>query len=306
MTKLSGFYIESLSVQGDGKRLGFVLTRRQSDIYLGRLEAGGTRLSPPRRLTLDDREDEPTGWTADSKAVIFSSDRNGTPDIFVQEIGKDFASPLVVGPDNDSSPRQSPDGAWVLFNRISSNPRAKRLMRVPAGGGRPEEVMAVGARTMFECGVVPGSPCVLEERVGKEVIVSLLDPARGKGRELFRAEYLNNADITGDGKRLAMQVERNRIRVVSLDGKTEREVVVEGVSAVRSLAWAADGKGFYTGSFAPPNSETLLYVDLRGKARELWRQARSSPMWAVPSPDGKYLAIRAETRDSNVWTLEDF
>ena len=50
----------------------------EPDVYVLDIEANGTRLSAPRRLTLDERADYPYSWTPDSKAVIFTSDRNGT------------------------------------------------------------------------------------------------------------------------------------------------------------------------------------------------------------------------------------
>ncbi len=42
-------------------------------------------LNAPRRLTVDDRIDWPGGWTRDSKAIFFYSDRLGTLDLFKQD-----------------------------------------------------------------------------------------------------------------------------------------------------------------------------------------------------------------------------
>jgi hypothetical protein len=50
----------------------------------------------------------------------------------------------------------------------------------------------------------------------------------------------------------------------------------------------------------------LLHVDMNGGSTELWRQPGSGRVWAIPSRDGKHLAIYGSTRDSNVWLLENF
>jgi hypothetical protein len=55
ITNWSGFLLVGPNATADGKRLVFGRVNAQADVYVGDLEAGGTRLkTPPRRLTLDD------------------------------------------------------------------------------------------------------------------------------------------------------------------------------------------------------------------------------------------------------------
>ena len=57
----------------------------------------------------------------------------------------------------------------------------------------------------------------------------------------------------------------------------------------------------------PPDSNLLYYVTLAGKVKPLLPKGRHPWMIGpLPSPDGKYLAFQAQTRDSNVWMLENF
>ena len=78
ITNWSDFSLVGPNVTADGKRLVFGRVSGQYDVYVGDLEAGGRRLKmPPRRLTLDERNDAPTAWTPDSKAILFHSDRSG-------------------------------------------------------------------------------------------------------------------------------------------------------------------------------------------------------------------------------------
>src|SRR5271167_2539165 len=133
ITQWAGSYLWGLSASADGKRLVLQNTTWQAQVYLGELAAGGTRMNPPRRLTNDETYDYPSAWTADSKAVLFSSNRNGTRGIFKQGISQDTAEPLVTGPQDVVLPRLSADGAWILYAEIPKTPAGPstplRLMR---------------------------------------------------------------------------------------------------------------------------------------------------------------------------------
>src|SRR3954451_8676639 len=64
-------------------------------VYIGTLVSDGTHLLAQRRLTLDENENIPTAWTPDSKAVLFSSNRNGKREIFKQAIDQILPERLV-------------------------------------------------------------------------------------------------------------------------------------------------------------------------------------------------------------------
>jgi Tol biopolymer transport system component len=92
----------------------------------------------------------------------------------------------------------------------------------------------------------------------------------------------------------------------SLVDGSEREITAKGWSSLLSLDWSADGKGFYCGSVSAQAS-TLVYVDLKGNARALWEfKGAEDVVWDIPSPDGRYLAMRADVTNSNVWMVEGF
>lgn len=76
ITSWTGVRIGGLSVTADGKYLALLKGPSESEVYVGELEANGTRLMNPRRLTLDERDDEPSAWTLDGKAVLFDSNQN--------------------------------------------------------------------------------------------------------------------------------------------------------------------------------------------------------------------------------------
>jgi Tol biopolymer transport system component len=98
----------------------------------------------------------------------------------------------------------------------------------------------------------------------------------------------------------------NRIRLLPLGGGVPHDLVVNGWYGFNEGPdWLPDGKGLYVGS-SSPRGATLLYIDLKGRATTVWEQKGGFQTWAVPSPDGRHLAIESYTVDSNVWMLENF
>jgi hypothetical protein len=55
------------------------------------------------------------------------------------------------------------------------------------------------------------------------------------------------------------------------------------------------------------STPVLLFVDCEGKARVIWEgQKYGSLQWAIPSPDGRYLALNIYVGERNVWMIENF
>jgi Tol biopolymer transport system component len=87
----------------------------RAQAYLAKLAAGGMRMSSPLRLSNNEAENSPSAWTADSKAVLFASNRNGKWGIFKQAISGAPAEPVVTGLEFANLPCVSPDGSWVVY-----------------------------------------------------------------------------------------------------------------------------------------------------------------------------------------------
>jgi hypothetical protein len=328
ITNWAGFSFAYPTGTADGKRLAFLKLSLESDVYVAEVEAGGRRLTPPRRLTLDERNDWPTAWTADSRAVIFWSDRNGRSQVFKQDLDQETAETIAAGPDDDWLPRVSPDGAWVIFIATPagfSGPATRgnlrsiagpysRVMRVPLSGGSPQMISQLPANGNISCAHSLSELCVLSDRSPdlKKLTISALDPLKGKGRELLALDVhpggLYNWVISPDGSRIVFMEfspREGRIRLLSLKGEPERDIVVKGWAGLNSVDWAADSKSLFVSSQAP-TSATLLHVDLEGQATPLWNQRGSWKTWAVAAPNGRYLAILGMTSSSNVWMIENY
>ena len=103
---------------------------------------------------------------------------------------------------------------------------------------------------------------------------------------------------------LAFGEPRNRIRVLTIEGKVEKEITVAGASHLIGLDWSADGRSFLCGDISAMYS-SILRVEFDGQSHTLWTQPGNHDRWAVPSRDGKLLALHGATESANVWTVEN-
>jgi Tol biopolymer transport system component len=274
-------------------------------------------------LTNDEAVDWATAWTADSKAVVFTSDRGGKWGIFKQAIADETVQPLIEGRENANLARVSPDGSWVLYSETSlmegGRSRVYRLMRLRLTGG-PPTVLYENARTELQdypCSHAPASRCVVIEadRDGKRLTVSALDPIHGKGQLLRTVGKKPSTGfawaLSPDGSVLALargDEPEIHIRLLSLTSGSESKIDVKGWPNIASMDWSGDGKGLYCGSLTSQRG-TLLYVDLKGTAQvvaESREVGGGAFIGGVPSPDGRYLALTGAIHYSNAWLVEGF
>jgi WD40 repeat protein len=190
-------------------------------------------------------------------------------------------------------------------------------MRQPTAGGSPETALemsySVAKFASFFCPEKPGRPCVLSSTEGKNLLFYEFDPLRGKGNLLgtigVDSSTFFGCAISPDGSQLAVadSGHKDRVEILTLSSRTWHEInMAPGWGSAQSVAWAADGKGFFMTTWLPESFD-LIHVSLSGKVQLLsnnpHRQWVHRPQ---SSPDGKHLAFQAQTWDSNVWLLENF
>ena len=315
-TRWADFQISRLSASADGTKVCFLRTKAQANIWVGALGAKGTVLTRLRRLTDDESVDFQSAWTADSKAVLFTSDRTGTRQVYRQAIDKDTAEAITSGPEVFNVARLSPDGQWILYATLEAGSTKGRVMRVPVAGGTPEQVLAADGIRDIHCSRVSGGPCyIVESKAPTTATVSLFDPMRGRGPRVLETDPIAAAlGISPDGKHIAFVPAKNlpgaidnperQIRIVNLSGVTEAEVAVQDAEHLVSGDWTADGSGFFAGDTRFTESR-LLHVDRSGASQVLFSQRGSQIIEGVPSPDGHYLAMFKTAVSGNVWMVEN-
>jgi Tol biopolymer transport system component len=318
ITQWAGSDVGGLSASADGKRLVIRKRTHQTLTYLGELAAGGTRMKPPQRLTNSEATEWPTAWTADSKAVLLASNRNGTYGIYKYGISSGTSAPVITGLQDLPFMRFSSDCAWILFMEIpttSARPGPpQRMVRISANGGAPQFVLETADLVDFRCAPGPSSRCVVSDMSPgrKQLIIRAFDPLKGRGRVLRTIEndppHPYTSALSPDGSTIAVahaEEPRIQIRLLSLAGGSDREVAVKGWPFITSIDWSPDGKGLHCVSHSPQGN-TFLYVDLKGNAQVLWQSKAGGIDWSVPSPDGRYLAIMVGAENENVWMVEGF
>ena len=71
------------------------------------------------------------------------------------------------------------------------------------------------------------------------------------------------------------------------------------------IDWSADGRSLLVGWHGHEGDSALLKVTLDGKVSVLLRSSNFIG-YAIPSPDGRLLAILEASPTKNVWQIEDF
>jgi Tol biopolymer transport system component len=325
---------ESLSVSRDGTRVLVTRGRTRSNVFVGQLNAMSTELSNVRQLTRDDRVNWPSAWTPDGRAILFHADRNGDFDLFRQSFADREAQPLLLGSDEVRSARVTPDGKWILHLALvppsaGAATTRVRLMRMPAGGGPPEQVLETAGNwgrgdsivtvdgdyfwsfPDFRCAAsMRPAACVISEADGpRETVFTAVDPLRGRAGEIARvkvpAQYLM-WDLSPDGSRLAYASTSfypgvtETVQVLALADRSTRDVPLRDYSGMPGgIAWTATGDALLIAGLAVRGG-TLLSMDLNGRKHALLDFAGKGLYLADPrpSPDGRQLAF------GQAWLLE--
>ena len=317
ITNWAGFCVADTSVTSDSKRLAFMEWKPQNSVYVVDLNASGTRITTPTRLTLDEGWNNPLGWTADGNAVVFFSNRNGAKGLYKQSLGQDTAE-LLSNAKEDGYVMDacvSPEGSWVLYKASPEEggpPAPGKLMRVPITGGSPQLVLTAKLERGPRCAKSPATLCAVAERSldRKQLVFAAFDPVKGLVHELAKFETDAAAvyqwDLSPDGARIALlKNKEGRIQILSLNDRALQEVKVKGWDTLTSAVWTADGKGLFVSSLTKRGS-VFLSMDLRGNASVLWEFTGGGGPYGVPSPDGRHLAMFGWTNNSNMWMMENF
>lgn len=306
-----------LSMSRDGNRLALRRHAPQPDIFIADIEFQKRALGPLRRLTLDDRQDYAMAWTPDSRCVISYSNRDGPFHVFKQNIEATQAERLVGGPDDLYAPRITPDGANVVYivrakaGAISDN---SKVMRVSLEGGPSRLVFEEPSLWDIECSRLPSTLCLASTIQAGHQSFFAFDPVKGKERELWIPESgADNFDwsLAPNGQYIAWAKNRGSqkdfgIRVLSLLDGSKRDIPVPGWVEIFGLDWSADSQGFWATAYNTKGVRALLHVALEGRITSMLVTQGADLAWAIPSPDGRRLAIVKDTNSSNVSLLEKF
>ncbi|HWP44490.1 MAG TPA: LpqB family beta-propeller domain-containing protein [Blastocatellia bacterium] len=122
---------QELALSPDGKKVAFVV---RGEIYAASAKDGGDAA----RVTNSPALESQISWSPDSRRIVYTSNREGTPHLYLYDFTTNTETQLTRGGLEDSMPSFSPDGRYVVFYRDA------RELRVLEMESRQERLLASG------------------------------------------------------------------------------------------------------------------------------------------------------------------
>ena len=302
----------SPTISADGTHLAFIRWNGEAYVYFSEVEPGAHRIAAPQRLSLEEGRNYPYSWSSDSKSIIFVSDRDRHAHLFLQRIDRPAPDLLVGGKDGITLARPSPDGLQVFYlvgPQNTGDQKGLRLMRVPLSGGAPQLILQREAIDNFQCATLPATLCILGQATAKDIQFIQFDPATGRqsplGIGVEGTKY--NWSLSPDGQTIALaQWRRPEIQLLSTRSGKSRTLKLQSDRGVSSLDWASDSQSMWASSSNFTGTQAMLNIDLRGRVRQVFQDPDRDIGWAIPSPDGRRIALWEAGGSSNAWVVKGF
>ena len=314
----SGIGPSGLAVGSDGRML---ITRATtpSAVWSFPLTRGITSLAEGAQITAPrDFIDARPRWMPGGEAVVFESNRRGALDIWVADVGSGDVRRLTSSASSDPSPRPSPDGSWIAFERSGAGATTIRLVR-PDGSGEAVPDSTWSQRFREACCVSWAGDSrtialsVVQESGGRKIATAQFDPATGAATELYvldvPGESQSRPRFSPDGRFIAYEARGDGdwdLWVIDADGSNPRSVASSS-ALERQAAWAPDQSGL----FFVDDAQDIWRVPLDGDANpdgaaELWFDL---PLGAGVGEDGLdvrpgRLLIAVEESAGDLWVVD--
>jgi Tol biopolymer transport system component/DNA-binding winged helix-turn-helix (wHTH) protein len=188
-----------------------------------------------------------------------------------------------------------------------------RLMRIPLDGGVSQLLLEDSGINNFQCARLPSRECLYSKYTKDALVFEEFDAKTGAKKELLRTSEPGwqsfNWSLSPDGRTVALAkkmraAEEAEIRLVPTGGGAPRVLKVKDWGRISTLDWAANGKSFWASATLHGETRALINIDLEGRAKPVLEESKPYVGWAIPSQDGKRLAIWEATGGSNAWMLE--
>jgi len=159
-----------------------------------------------------------------------------------------------------------------------------------------------------QCAHLPSTVCLYSIKRGNTAETFQFDVRSGKSAAPSQIDPDCNWSLSPDGSQRAIVAkgpDEGTIRLRSTSTGKTRDLVVKGWNGLKNIDWAADGKRLLVSWGNHERDSALLSVTLDGRASVLLR-SYNYILYAIPSPDGRSLAIAEGSGTRNVWLIENF
>ncbi|MEJ7810522.1 MAG: LpqB family beta-propeller domain-containing protein [Gemmatimonadaceae bacterium] len=126
LTLTSG--LQELALSPDGRKVAFVA---RGELFAASAKDGGDA----QRITTSAAGESQPAWSPDSRRLVYVSTRGGARNLYLHDFTAGSETQLTSGSATDISPRFSPDGRWIAFERdareirlIDTRTRAERAL----------------------------------------------------------------------------------------------------------------------------------------------------------------------------------
>jgi Tol biopolymer transport system component/C-terminal processing protease CtpA/Prc len=231
----------SLALSPDGKKVAFVA---RGDVFAGSAKDGGDALRITRTPALESQ----VVWAPDSRSVVYVSDRDGRTHLYQFDIGSEKETQLTSGDSFEHTPRFSPDGKMLAFQR-----NADELAVLDVAG----KTVRTLARALFD-----------HPPVGSDRPFAWSPDSKWLAYLGFSPQLLRN------------------VHVVPAAGGTPRQISFLSNTFSDSLAWSADGRFlvFATGQRTEPGQ--IARIDLVPTTPK-FREDQFRDLFTAPKEDVK-------------------
>jgi Tol biopolymer transport system component/C-terminal processing protease CtpA/Prc len=112
--------ISEMALSPDGKKVAFVM---RGEIFAASATDGGDAA----RVTNSPAEENQVAWSADSRRLVYVSDRDGPTHLFLYDFATNTESRITNDQAGDDTPEFSPDGKSIAFERGGEEIRAYEI-----------------------------------------------------------------------------------------------------------------------------------------------------------------------------------
>src|SRR5438045_9055481 len=181
-------------------------------------------------------------------------------------------------------------------------------MSVPLAGGTPHLVLQAPQLHNFQCARLPSKMCIFGISTPDKLEFVSFDSKTGNTHAIEGLALPEggsyNWSLSPDGWMVAIGDWRrgpapSEILLFSLRGRAARKLALTEWAGISSVDWAADGRSLWVSAVRASGEQALLSVALQGRATPVLQDMQREVGWAIPSPDGRGIALWEAGGSSN-------
>jgi Tol biopolymer transport system component/DNA-binding SARP family transcriptional activator len=184
----------SISLSADGKRMAYGALTMRSNIWSAPISPGATTpASAATEVTSGDQEIECPSVSPDGQWLIYESNKNGNPDIYLSRVSGGDALQLTNDPADDFCGRISPDGREVAFYSFRDGGRRRVYTMLTDGSRQRPTADTIGQQRSPDWSPDGNRMAFISDRTGRNEIHIISRTSTGTWTEPQRLTNLPGA-----------------------------------------------------------------------------------------------------------------